>query len=79
MYWSGVLDDDIRMAIARISNYRAVSDVHRKWFTHKNPYGCWICDLLDTSEKLCQIVNRKYSEGILPSQPTDSHDSLSIE
>ena len=22
------------------------SDGHRMWYTHKNKYGCWICDLL---------------------------------
>lgn len=20
------------------------SEGHRMWYTHKNPYGCWICD-----------------------------------
>lgn len=24
---------------------------HIKWFTHKNPYGCVICDLLNLNEK----------------------------
>lgn len=22
------------------------SEGHRQWYTHKNPYGCWICELL---------------------------------
>lgn len=22
-----------------------VATTHIKWFTHKNPYGCWICDI----------------------------------
>lgn len=25
---------------------------HIKWFTHKNPYGCSICDLLNLTEKI---------------------------
>lgn len=25
---------------------------HIKWFTHKNPYGCSICDLLNLTEKV---------------------------
>ena len=27
------------------------SDGHRMWYTHKNPYGCWICDLIYTVEQ----------------------------
>lgn len=23
-----------------------LSSTHIAWFTHKNPYGCWICDLI---------------------------------
>ncbi len=23
-----------------------LSEGHKIWFTHKNPYGCWICDSL---------------------------------
>ncbi len=26
------------------------SDGHRMWYTHKNPYGCWICELLQVAE-----------------------------
>ncbi len=22
-----------------------LSSTHIRWYTHKNPYGCWICDL----------------------------------
>ncbi len=25
------------------------SEGHRMWYTHKNPYGCWICELLQIS------------------------------
>ena len=27
------------------------SDGHRFWYTHKNPHGCWICDLIFTIEQ----------------------------
>jgi len=29
-----------------ISKLEWQSDGHRMWYTHKNPYGCWICELL---------------------------------
>ncbi len=25
------------------------SEGHRMWYTHKNPYGCWICELLQVA------------------------------
>ena len=28
------------------------SEGHRMWYTHKNPYGCWICDVLFIIETL---------------------------
>ncbi len=35
-----------------ISKLRWQSEGHRQWYTHKNPYGCWICELLQVSELL---------------------------
>lgn len=29
-----------------ISKLEWQSEGHRQWYTHKNPYGCWICELL---------------------------------
>lgn len=35
------------------------SDTHRGWYTHKNPYGCWICDII----LLCRtLIN--YLDGL---------------
>ena len=28
------------------------SDGHRQWYTHKNKYGCWICDSLFLARNL---------------------------
>jgi len=28
------------------------SEGHRMWYTHKNPYGCWICDIIFIIEQL---------------------------
>ncbi len=35
-----------------ISKLRWQSEGHRQWYTHKNPYGCWICELLQIAELL---------------------------
>ncbi len=32
------------------------SDGHRMWYTHKNPYGCWICELLQVSRELLDCI-----------------------
>lgn len=35
-----------------LSRIKWQSDGHRQWYTHKNPYGCWICELLQISEAI---------------------------
>ncbi len=35
-----------------ISKLRWQSEGHRQWYTHKNPYGCWICELLQVADNL---------------------------
>lgn len=32
------------------------SEGHRQWYTHKNPYGCWICEILQISRYLADIL-----------------------
>ena len=32
-----------------ISRIEWQSEGHRMWYTHKNPYGCWICELLQVA------------------------------
>jgi hypothetical protein len=36
-------------AMSRLQAIEQLSATHIGWFTHKNPYGCWICDLLALS------------------------------
>lgn len=31
---------------ARLTQLEALASTHIGWYTHKNPYGCWICDLI---------------------------------
>jgi len=44
------------------------SEGHRQWYTHKNPYGCWICELLQIvrqvlDERLAEIRGREANSG----------------
>ena len=40
------LDSYMRRLDEYIQRLDWQSEGHRQWYTHKNPYGCWICDLL---------------------------------
>ncbi len=48
--------EDIEKYLERIAEHvkklRWQSEGHRQWYTHKNPYGCWICELLQVTELL---------------------------
>jgi hypothetical protein len=35
-----------------ISKLEWQSDGHIRWYTHKNPYGCWICELAQVCRSL---------------------------
>jgi len=35
-----------------ISKLEWQSDGHIRWYTHKNPYGCWICELAQVARAL---------------------------
>lgn len=30
----------------RVAAIEQLASTHIGWYTHKNPYGCWICDLV---------------------------------
>ncbi len=38
-----------RRLTEHISKLEWQSEGHRMWYTHKNPYGCWICELLQVA------------------------------
>ncbi len=46
--------EDIERYLERMDEHvqklRWQSEGHRQWYTHKNPYGCWICELLQVTE-----------------------------
>lgn len=51
-----------------ISKLEWQSEGHRLWYTHKNPYGCWICELLQVSRELENLImdrRRDESDGVI--------------
>ncbi len=36
----------------KLSQLEWQSEGHRMWYTHKNPYSCWICELLQVGRSL---------------------------
>ncbi len=69
--------EDIQSYMGRlaesISKLEWQSEGHRMWYTHKNPYGCWICELLQIirlleAELLVQPGNDGSNPGKLERQ-----------
>ncbi len=42
-----------------ITSLENLSEGHKIWFTHKNPYGCWICDSLLLLRTIVQAVSEE--------------------
>lgn len=62
---------NIELLVEKLEHLRIVSDTHRRWFTHKNPYGCWICDLFEISQQIGTETLKMLSPQI------DKHDDSS--
>ncbi len=49
-----IADESITNYLERMAEHvkklRWQSEGHRQWYTHKNSYGCWICELLQITE-----------------------------
>ncbi len=39
------MEEWVNYLIATHRDLETLSSTHIRWYTHKNPYGCWICDL----------------------------------
>lgn len=37
---------------SEVTALESLSENHLRWYTHKNPRGCWICDLLFLTRKI---------------------------
>lgn len=46
------LDEYLTRMVDQLTGLENLSSTHTVWFTHKNPYGCWICDLI----QLCRQI-----------------------
>lgn len=58
---------------ARLRGMEELAATHITWFTHKNPYGCWICDLF----QLSQAVLDSFGEFLGPE--SEQQDTIPTE
>jgi len=50
------------------------SEGHRMWYTHKNPYSCWICELLQVGRSLeVELMDLRHDP--VGSEPETSEES----
>lgn len=42
----------IEQALERLRGMETLASTHITWYTHKNPYGCWICDMFLLTQRL---------------------------
>jgi len=42
----------IAQATERLRGMESLASTHITWYTHKNPYGCWICDMFLLSQRI---------------------------
>ncbi len=50
------LDEYLTRMSDSVTALENLSEGHKIWFTHKNPYGCWICDSLLLLRTIIQEV-----------------------
>ncbi len=46
------IDEFLSRISEHFSKLEWQSEGHRMWYTHKNPYSCWICELLQVGRSL---------------------------
>lgn len=70
------MQDYCKRIVAIITEYETLSEGHVRWFTHKNPYGCWICDLLQTFREFTgELMLENQYEDPESFEETDSSES----
>ncbi len=50
-------ESHVRRLDEYVSKLEWQSEGHRMWYTHKNPYGCWICELLQVTRQLREHIS----------------------
>jgi hypothetical protein len=53
------------------------SDGHIRWYTHKNPYGCWICETL----QVCRLLENELMdlERVIDRQAPEQEDQRTTD
>lgn len=64
-----------RVSEARLRGMEQLASTHITWFTHKNPYGCWICDLFVLTQSVLdsfrEFLGPELEEPDTPAQHLD--------
>ena len=55
------------------------SDGHRFWYTHKNPHGCWICDLIFSIEQYSRCIDDMVQERNLDPSANNRSNTDSVD
>ncbi len=57
------VDDFLSRISEHFSKLEWQSEGHRMWYTHKNPYSCWICELLQVGRCLeSELMDFRHSD-----------------
>lgn len=64
--------DAIEFYQSSLRNIEVLAQTHIRWYTHKNPFGCWICDLLHLCNKVIDLYYPKSTLDIMNENVQDS-------
>lgn len=73
------LDEYLNRMGDHVTSLENLSQGHKVWFTHKNPYGCWICDSLDLLRTIIQEVYEEEEKFLSTLSPRATSDDQSEE
>ncbi len=71
------LDEYLTRMSDSVTAIENLSETHKIWFTHKNPYGCWICDsqlLLRTIIQEIAQEEENFLNTLSPQAPSTDKD-----
>ena len=76
---SRVDGEDLGAYVRRLDEYIQrldwQSEGHRQWYTHKNPYGCWICDVFFIIGQIRDVLSHEYTKAESADKPDYPHSS----
>lgn len=73
------MDEYLTRISDHITSLENLSQGHTVWFTHKNPYGCWICDCLELLRTIVQVVQEEEENFLSTLSPQATSDDQSEE